>query len=85
MVHHHHHHSKVEKGASKFFKHLSHSPIVKELGRDAQAIVSMPSTSINAVNKVTTAGANALSSNMNIFLYLGVGVVAVMVISKMNK
>jgi len=74
MVHHHHHHSKVEKGASKFFKHLSHSPIVKELGRDAQAIISMPATSINAVNKVTTAGANALSSNMNIFLYLGVGV-----------
>lgn len=80
----HHHHSKIERGASDFFKHLSHSPIVKELGRDAQAIVSVPATSIKAMNKITTSGANAISNNMNILLYLGVGLVAVMVVSKIK-
>jgi len=79
-----HHHSKIEKGASNFFKHLSHSPIIKELGRDTQAIVSVPATSIKAMNKITTSGANAISSNMNILLYLGVGVVAVMILNKVK-
>jgi hypothetical protein len=81
MVHH-HHHSKIERGASNFFKTISHSPVVKELGRDATAIASVPRTSINAMNKITTSGANAISSNMNILLYLAVGVGVVMLVNR---
>jgi hypothetical protein len=82
MVHHPHHPNKTERGINKFFKTVSHSPIVKELGRDATAMASVPKNTINAMNKVTTAGADSISSNMNLLLYIAVGVGVYMFVNK---
>ncbi len=86
-------HSKIESGFNKFIKSISSpkttkaidkdikavftSPIVKEAGRDVVSTLKAPRTVLDATTKT-------IANNSNILLYLGVGVVALVVVNKMK-
>lgn len=89
----HHHHTKLETGFNKFIKSISSPKATKAIGKDIKAIMTSPivkesgrtiAETIKAPRTVMEATTKAYSNNANILLYLGVGVVALVVVNKMK-